>query len=87
MKEVYCQNCGKELTHEGGDVTSTGRVYCHGYKEDGESRCVDHEMMLMFKRKAPPQPFTANRYSPEKVQKLIEEGELIEYGRLETETK
>ena len=83
MVEFYCQNCGRELTKEGGDVTTTGRIYCHGYKKDGESRCMDHEMILMFKGKIKPQKFTTNYTPSNEVQKLIDKGELKEFGQLE----
>ena len=86
MKEIYCQNCGRELTNEGGDVTSTGRIYCHGYKEDRESRCMDHEMMLMFKGKVRPQPFTTDYLSAKEIQESINRGNLKEYGPLENKT-
>lgn len=83
MEDVYCQSCGRELTNEGGDVTSTGRIYCHGYKKDRESRCLDHGTMLMFKGKVKPQKFTTNYTPSNEIQKLIDKGELTEFGPLE----
>ena len=37
---VYCQSCGKDITFEGGDVSSSKKIYCHGDKEN-VSRCAN----------------------------------------------
>jgi len=83
--QVYCQNCNGDLTAAGGDVSSTGRIYCHGYKADGDSRCLDHEMQLMLQGEMPPTPFAANYCNTQEVQQAIRRRELTEFGPLEQE--
>lgn len=84
--DLYCQNCGKNITTVGGDVSSSGRIYCHGYKSDGESRCLDKEMRLMFGGEIPPTMMTFNYYSAGEVQKAIRKQELTQFGPLEQKT-
>ncbi|MBU2616821.1 MAG: hypothetical protein KKB79_02460 [Nanoarchaeota archaeon] len=83
---VYCQNCGRDITTEGGDVTSTGRIYCHGYKEDGVSRCLDHEMVLVFEGGASGILVT-DYYDSKEVQKLLRAGKINNFGLLEQEAR
>jgi len=82
--EVFCQACSLPLTNKGGDISSSGKIYCHGYKNDGESRCLDHEMTMMMQGKIPSEVIIFNYYNPKKVQKEIKKGRLKEYAPLET---
>ena len=47
LSEVYCQSCGQDITFKGGDVSDTGRIYCHGFKPDN-SRCLDAEFFVQM---------------------------------------
>ncbi len=76
-QRVYCQNCGKDITDRGGDVTSNDRVYCHGYKSLGV-RCIDEALIkghfdFLF----------ANYLSPQQVQRAIRKGKLTYFNPLE----
>lgn len=83
IHEVYCQACGKSLTNLGGDISSSGRIYCHGYKEDGESRCLDQEMIMMMQGKIPMQITIFNYLDVKGVQREIKKGRLDKYSPLE----
>ena len=75
---VYCQNCGNELTEKGGDVTNSGRIYCHG-RAGVETSCL---IPAMFNGKEQGIVF-GNFYEPAQVQKAIRRGELIQFNPLE----
>jgi hypothetical protein len=77
--EVYCQNCGRELTESGGMVTSSGNIYCQGYREDPMLRC--HEEALF--RGIEEGMVFANYRTPKQVQKEIRKGELKNFRSLE----
>ena len=80
--EVFCQACNKPLTNLGGDVSSSKRIYCHGYKEDGESRCLDYEMIMMMKGKIPSEIIIFNYHNAKEVQKDIKKSKLTQYKPL-----
>jgi len=65
--EVYCQNCGANLTEIGGNVANNGRIYCHGYGGDMILRCVEaaliNDPQLKF--------IIADYHNPIRVQKDI----------------
>ena len=81
IENIYCQSCGNELTQSGGDVTSSGKIYCHGYGgietacavkeifEHGHSRIFD--------------PITILFYNPAEIQNAVRKKELREFGNLE----
>lgn len=89
MERVYCQNedCGREITKEGGDVSSSGLIFCHGYKDDGESRCLDYEMRLMFKREISSEFLSYNYHNNRQVQRDIKKGKITKFGPLEQKTR
>ena len=78
---AYCQNCGRDVTNEGADVSTSGSIYCHGYDEDG-SRCFDKEIKKMFEGS-----FThvvyGEFYKPAELQKEIRKMKVTHYGPLE----
>ncbi len=80
---IYCQNCGRDITIEGGDVSSNKRIYCHGYKDDGKSRCLDREMTDMINGKIPLDPIFFNYHDANEVQEAIKKCKLAKYSLLE----
>ena len=80
--KVYCQNvnCGRELTSEGGDISSSGRIYCHRYKEDLDSKCFDYELMLMVLEKIHPGVFTYRYRNARQTQKAIRKDQLTKFS-------
>ena len=84
-EQVYCQNCYKDITFEGGDVSNSGRIYCHGYKADGESRCLDEEMRLVMKGAIKTGVVKCTYLSAGQVQLAIKKKQLINCGKLEKE--
>src|SRR3989338_1517714 len=81
--EVYCQSCGTDITSQGGDVSSTGRIYCHGYKGDTGNRCLDAELFIQMQRRQTPAVVLFNYESAKEVQEEIRKRRLKEFGRLE----
>ena len=81
--KAFCQSCGNDLTDEGGDVSSSKRIYCHGYKDDGESRCLDFEMSMMAQGMIPMGVASFNYHDAKTVQKDIRKKRLDHYGPLE----
>jgi len=80
---VYCQSCANEITDVGGDVSSTGRIYCHGYKGDSDTRCLDAEMFIQMQDGGVAAPVFFESRSARQVQRDIKRGRLVEYGKLE----
>lgn len=76
--DVYCQKCGNQLTDFGGDVTDSGRIYCHGY-EGVQTSCA---IRALFNGQETGIAIT-NFYGPAKVQRAIRKRELTQFGRLE----
>ncbi len=87
MIKVHCQNegCGRDITDGGGDISSSGRIFCHGYKDDRQSRCLDYEIILMTRGEIPETLFY-NYHNRRKVQRAIRKGELTKFGSLEQKT-
>jgi len=86
QEEIYCQACGTQITDDGGDVSSNGNVYCHGYKEDRESRCFEKEIFEdMVTGRIPVGAVIVNYYSPRQIQKAIRKKGLVRFGPLEIE--
>ncbi len=78
QQDVYCQSCGNELTEKGGDVTGSGKIYCHGYNGVPFACGIkamfsgqETEMMVM------------NFHEPAEVQRAIRKKELTKFGLLE----
>jgi hypothetical protein len=76
-QDVYCQRCSAELTNLGGDLSKTGKVYCHGSRaatscavwatiETGEIARITY-------------------YTPKETQRAIRRGTLVAFGPLENE--
>jgi len=84
MREVYCQTCGSDITYDGGDVSSTGRIYCYGYKPGTDDRCLDTDILVELQRKGVMMITYYDHESPENVQKAIKTGSLKEFGPLES---
>ena len=80
---AYCQNCGNDITANGGDVSTSGNIYCNDYEEDGNSHCLDKEMLLFSKGKIDLKAISIRYYTPEEVQKAIKKRKLLHYGPLE----
>ncbi len=75
---VYCQYCDKDLTQIGGDVTGSGRIYCHGF--DGlQDACGMKAMIKGIEGKT----IILNHYDPTRVQEAIRKGELRQFSPLE----
>ena len=75
---LYCQSCGNDLTNQGGDVSGSGKIYCHGYREDG-GRCVTD---ALFKGVESGSMFF-NFYEAAKLSRAIKRGKLSNFGPLE----
>ncbi len=75
IQEVYCQNCGNELTNSGADVSSDGKVYCHGYDIPN---CA-----IMNTFRSGNMTFAEYYERSADVQKLIRKGKLTHHGKLE----
>jgi hypothetical protein len=84
--QVYCQECGRDITNEGGDVTSSG-IYCHGDKPDGMPRCAVQALARSVFETGSTACMVSNTYSPGEVQAMIARGELKEFGLLERTAK
>lgn len=80
-EQVYCQECGKDITSDGGDVTSSG-IYCHGDKP-GRMRCAVQALFKAQKQTDKELCMVANAYSPREVQGMIARGEIKKFGPLE----
>jgi hypothetical protein len=73
---VYCQYCKRDITNEGGDVSDSKKIYCHGDKEDGTAGCA---IMAIISEKQEEASFY-NYYSPKEVQKAIKESKLVHFA-------
>jgi len=83
-RRVYCQSCDIELTDEGGDITNTRRIYCHGYQDDTSS-CMEKGEFFGHGNQGVLVDIVliANYANPQEVQKAIRRKKLKEFGRLE----
>ena len=80
LKEIYCQNCGNDITKQGADVSGSGRTYCHGYKEGGQGApCTTVATFQGIEAGFA----IAQYYTPRKVQNAIERKEITHFGPLE----
>jgi len=78
-QDVYCQDCGDNLTNRGGDISGSGRIYCHGIVSP--KQCV---FSAVFNGKEGQKGMAFNYASPKQIQRAIRKGELIQFGKLET---
>ena len=77
QQATYCQNCGNELTERGGDIASSGKIYCHG--DNGiETACVVKALFNGLETGT-----VVNFYNPPEVQKAIRKRELTQFSPLE----
>ena len=81
--EVYCQSCGRDITSEGGAVSNTGRIYCHGYNGQDDDRCLDSEFFIQMSKGWVGGAVLFDYRESAKVQKEIRKGRLKEFGKLE----
>lgn len=79
QQAIYCQNCGKELTSVGGDVSDSGRIYCT--VDDQSDGCGLKALYNGIEEMK--QGLILNFYEPSQVQKAIRRKELIQFGPLE----
>jgi hypothetical protein len=70
-KKVYCQGCKKEITEEGGYVTSDKDIYCVS------------ERMENFQIRSMKGNFKMDYRTSKEVQGDIKEKKLIRFGKLE----
>lgn len=84
---VFCQGCGNELTHKGGMVSASGKVYCDSLSINGNNFCLDKEIIPMVKGLIPKKAIAFNYKSPEKLQEAIRNNVLTGFGPLELKTK
>ncbi len=78
-QQVYCQNCEKELTDVGGDITNSKKIYCHG-AEGVQTACG---LKALFNGREMTQALVMYFYTPAQVQKAIRKKELTTFGPLE----
>ena len=76
--DVYCQTCGREITQEGADVSSSGEIYCHG--GDGPMCAA----MATLKSEA---TRVFNYYKPREVQRAIRRKQITNFSPLEQEAR
>jgi len=70
-KKAYCQTCGRDLTHEGGIVSSDGKIYCiTGKRSCFKSAFTEGNSPLDYK-------------TPKEVQEDIKKEKLTHFGKLE----
>ena len=74
-QRYFCQQCWKDVTLEGGDVTNDGRIYCHGDKPSGEARCIIQATFTLS------EPVSYNYHGPQELAKLVKRGELTRYSK------
>jgi len=84
---VYCQNCGKDLTNVGGDVSidvidgkTKGIIFCHGYTKGSKIRCMERYVLDPYNSI---EILFANYMVPTRIQKEIKRGRLNTFGHLE----
>jgi hypothetical protein len=76
--EVYCQDCGKDLTNIGGDIANNKKIYCNTSNRY-PFRCIDNYLL-----KNPDEGILIANYSkPEEIQKAIRKRKLVHYNKLE----
>lgn len=88
LVQVYCQSCGSEITQQGGDVSNTGRIYCHGFNQSWSyDRCLDDEFEIQLRKKRISiediKPVVFNFRNAKEVQRDIRAGKLREFESLE----
>jgi len=71
-KKIYCQDSGKNITLEGGFVTSDGDIYRSSI-----------EMRIFQPRSMKDSKFKVNYRTSKEVQQDIKEKKLIRFGKLE----
>ena len=77
--EVYCQNCGRDITKEGGYITASERkIYCRKY-EAGGGECIRSVLIDGTGENIG----NATFYKPREVRKAIKNGRLVHFGPLE----
>ena len=79
VQEAYCQVCGHNVTGQGGDVSGSGRIYCHGYKQGADDRCCDAELFIQLKRTGDSRMTCINYRNKRQVQSDIRKRRLKEY--------
>ena len=80
QEAYYCQACGNSLAGQGGDVSSSGRIYCHGYKQGTEDRCCDADLFIQLQREGTMGITSINYRNKHQVQSDIKRGKLREYN-------
>jgi hypothetical protein len=77
QKQIYCQNCGIDLTKLGGNVANNGKIYCNKY------------CMILYLMRDSAEAIIANYHDHKQVQEDIKKKILKEFGPLEAklETK
>ena len=78
--EIYCQSCGIELTEKGGDISASGRVYCNDKIECAVART--HDSLSLTAGPSIIYYFV----SPNKLQRLVNQGKVTKFGPLERKT-
>lgn len=77
FRQIYCQECGKEITNEGGVIDTHKRVLCSNFRQS-ELSCSSEYLLEHVEE----EPFL-NYSTPEKIQESIGQGLLEEFGPLE----
>lgn len=79
QEDIYCQNCGDDITEKGGDVTKSGNIYCTKYKGDNSRDCFVH---AVFNGKE--SGFNLGTfYNADKVQRAIQDERVTSFDPLE----
>lgn len=68
--DIYCQNCGKDITNEGGFVSDDGKIFCHINRSCLDEVINYNELSIEYE-------------TAREVQKDIKYGRLIHYTQLE----
>ena len=77
-QEVYCQNCGEDITTRGGFITDSQKIYCYEREGIRNSCCINALMRGEEKGQ-----MIANFYESQEVQRAIRRGVLIKFSPLE----
>jgi hypothetical protein len=72
FRKTYCQDSGKEITLDGGYVTSDGEIYCSSV-----------DMRIFQSRSMKDHNFNMHFHNAKEVQQDIKEKKLIHFGKLE----
>lgn len=79
---VYCQSCGKDITSEGGIISTASRsVYC--YTNGNGKPCLDKEIRSMIKGEIPKMALGFHYLSADGMQEKIMQKKLTKFGPLE----